>query len=104
MSKTNDIPQRPHEPDDDGPPVGDLLGQHEALAIRLGQLFGRCRSTQPSIIAAGHGVFIRQSGKTYCVTILDQHLLLADCANSQVLGRYSSPAGICRHLASCGFQ
>ena len=104
MSKTPGLQAASKLHDDEPPPIGDLLGQHEALAIRFDQLFARCSSAQPSVIAAGHGVFIRKDRKTYCVTILEQRLLLADCADNRVLGRFSSPAGICRHLASVGWH
>lgn len=81
-------------------PYNDLTTQHEALAERMTQVFQRGDTISPQVSCAGHCVFIQAQNTRYCVTISNDHLLLASSADDTTLGRFSSPAGVCRHIAS----
>lgn len=82
------------------PSVGteDLATQHEALAHRMEQVFQRRETQPPTITCAGHCVFVRTNDARFYVTISNDRLLLISSANNLELGRFSTPAGVCRHI------
>lgn len=93
----------PHLPAIAGPTpphIPDLESQHAALAARLTQVFARTHSDPPSITPVGHCVFIRRGEQTFSATISGEHILLLNNADHRTLGRYSTPAGLCRCIAS----
>lgn len=82
----------PHNP--------DLETQHAALAKRLARVFERTQSEPPTVAPVGHCVFIRRGEQTFSATISGEHILLLNNADHRSLGRFSSPAGLCRCIAS----
>ncbi len=82
------------------PPIcaADLTVQHQALAQRMVQVFQRGDTEPPSIACAGHCVFVRTRHGRFCVTIANDRLLLVSSADNSELGRFSTPAGVCRHI------
>lgn len=79
--------------------TADLATQHEALAQRMEQVFQRGDTHPPTITCAGHCVVVRTSDARFYVTISNDRLLLVSSANNLELGRFSTPAGVCRHIA-----
>lgn len=81
-------------------PAANLESQHVALAIRLAQVFERTQTDPPTVTAVGHCVFISIREMRFSATISGDHLLLLNNADCRLLGRFSSPAGICRQIVS----
>jgi len=82
------------------PNIPDLETQHAALAKRLARVFERTHSEPPAVAPVGHCVFIRRGEQTFSATISGEHILLLNNADHRPLGRFSTPAGLCRCIAS----
>ena len=80
--------------------ANDMTAQHEMLARRLVQVFARCGAEPASVTALGHCVSIRRGDATFSATISGDHLLLLKNSDRQSLGRFSTPAGLCRRIAT----
>ncbi len=81
-------------------PPRDLDAQHLALANRIAWLFERNGSSATTVTPVGHCVLISHSRMSFVATISGAHLLLLNSADQRTLGRFSTPAGLCRHIVT----
>ena len=81
-------------------PAASLESQHVALAVRIARVFERTQTDPPAVTAVGHCVFITHRRTTFSATISGDHLLLLNNTDYRLLGRFSSPAGLCRQIVS----